>query len=174
MNLRRAIFTLLFLVSSCTFTPLNQLLENETYNDALAQFHFAEVKSKYKHLLDIYLQRQFNPQHLDNEKIYDIYIDVNSNLEDLLVQQDSSISVKEVKFNTHYKIISRKTKKVISKGSFSTAVSYAETSSLYSSYVNEEYSYKNGLKEVARQLRLQALITISKDKLSENTAKGNS
>ncbi|MEQ9115889.1 MAG: hypothetical protein RLN62_03750 [Rickettsiales bacterium] len=169
--MKKILIGFLFLVSSCTFTPINQVLGNEDYNDVLASVELGKIDSKYPYILKNYLIHQFNPQNLDAEKKYILNVKTTASIEDMLVQQDSTVTVKVVRMSTDYSIKNKSTNKIIAQGSFPTSVSYAETSSHYSSYVNEEYSYKNGLKEVSRNLKLQTLILISKDTVSENISK---
>jgi hypothetical protein len=164
----------LIIISGCSFKPINYSIDDneyEGYDQALASVQLANIDSKYNYYLRNSLLKQFNPQNQDLNKQYKLSAKVNSNIENLLVQHDSTVTQKEIRFITNYTISKIKNGKIISEGTFPILISYSETSSIYSTYVNEEYNYKNGLKEIARELRLRSLLAISQDQTYENSAK---
>lgn len=170
---RFAVTLLCIFIVSCGFKPLNSALHNHSYDEALAKVKIGKIESEYSNILINALGKEFNPGNLTLQKEFVLDANVSSSIEKLLVQKDSTISQQEIKFDVNFTIRDIDTDKVISKGSFPIAVSYAETSSLYSTYVNKEYSYKNGLREVARQLRIRVLMAISRSGLNENNSQGD-
>lgn len=171
----KKLFIIIFLLNtlnSCNFKPVNTFLKNE-YNIELAQIKFGNINSEYKQYFINYLYSEFNPENLELEKKMVLNVNITSAVESLLVQKDSTINRQEIKFDINYEIKNISNNRIITKGSFPLAVSYAETSSIYSSYINKEYSYKNGLKEISRQLKLRSLIAVTKNSLDENSSKRN-
>ena len=161
------------IICSCSFKPLNTAFKGREYSEMLAQVKFGKLNSEYSYLLNDYLDDQFNPQNLALDKAFILDTTITSNIEGLLVQKDTVIDRQEVKFDVSFSIKDIESGDIISKGNFPISVSYGETASLYSTYINKEYSYKNGLKEVARQLKLRTLIAITKNQLNEDSAKRN-
>ncbi len=157
----------IFLLFSCKFQPLNQTINDQTYNGLLAQIKLGKIEADHSFFLIKNLESQLNPQGLEVPKKYLLNLKVTSSIQDLLVKKDSTISRQEIKSYSSYEIIDlSESHKKIDSGNFTTALSYPTSGSIYSSYINEEYTLKNSFKEIARNIKLRAIIALTK-KLSD-------
>jgi hypothetical protein len=155
-------------LTSCGFKPMYGSEVDHDHNHALAEIKIEILNSKQSYKLRNYLEDELDPGNDRLEKLYDLSINVQDDITDLLVQQDSTITTKQHNITAHYVLKDIHNKKVIDQGDVKFAVSFDELQSEYATYAIGEKTYDNSLRELASTIKKRLIIALIKYKRTLN------
>ncbi len=141
---------LVLLIDGCTLRPL--VMNDEQ----LKKVEIRKVVSDSP-VLRGYLLNLFDFYNADRTKDYIIDVVVTRNVNNSIIQKDSSILEKRIILNSSFVLYDKKGKELI-RGNEMIAADYGDLSSPYGSYLKEQKIYHEALKQVAEDIKRQVMI----------------
>jgi|GEM_PF-1697054 len=156
--MKKFIIVVLLFLSSCNLTPLYKI-NDENYN-ILSQINIGKVEGDKNYIIRNYLETEFNPNGLSEEKKFELDIVVTSSTSASLVQKDSTISSSRMELVANYTLKDSEKKKEIRSGRLKIVTNFEENLSPYSSFAQKNKAYDNALKEMVRSLKSHIIIAL--------------
>lgn len=138
--------------------PLHQI-NNDNYN-ILSQIKMGKVEGTKNYIIKNYLETEFNPNGLSEEKKFELDIVVTSDTGASLIQKDSTISGSYLELIAHYTLKDSEKKKEIRSGVVKIVTNFENNLSPYSSFAQKNKAYDNALKEMVRSLKSHIIIAL--------------
>lgn len=150
-------FLILLMINlySCNFKPINKTYTTELELNKIA---IETDSDKMSHNLYLTLSDLFNPNSVDIKPEYKLIIKLKKYTEAVAIQTDSSATRYNVVIEANYSLTNLLTGKFINKDyNLSIIGSYDVVASEYATYVAEENTTENIIKELAQEIKIHVI-----------------
>lgn len=158
-----AAFSLLF-VTACGFTPLYATSDDRPVTDKTAEINIVPIDNYMGYLLQTDLRNQLNPEQIKAPQNYDLIVTLPEPLiSDQNIQEDFFSSRERIIQKADYKLVDRKTQKVLINTTTSATGSYNITLEPYATYMSKERVRENLIKILAQTISTHVISYVRKE-----------
>jgi len=159
-SLKLTLLSILCLLVSCGFTPLNKVMQEN--NAILAKIKVNKINAEKPYLLRAYLEDELNPRHDMSDQSLEINVTIGKAIEDILIKKDSTVTRKNLIATATFELRDLRKNKLIKVGNVKASASFAQVDSPFASFYTEEKAYNDVMKEIARTLTSHVIIVLQK------------